>query len=198
MTTALEFVRRFARARPAPREECELCSVELAADHAHLVESAARRLVCVCQACSVLVGGQAGAKYRRVPRRAEELTDFRLGEVAWAGLGLPVNLAFFLHSTSAGRVVVVYPSPGGATEAPVDADAWDELLNENPRLRDLEPDVEALLIHRVGAARDHFRVGIDQCYKLVGLVRTHWSGFTGGAELWEEIAAFFNALRDRR
>src|SRR5436305_2026101 len=35
-----------------------------------------------------------------------------------------------------------------------------------------EPDVEALLVNRAGSARDHFRVGIDQCYRLAGLLRT--------------------------
>jgi hypothetical protein len=192
----LAFVRRFARPRPAAQERCELCDLGLADDHAHLVEPAARRLVCACDACAILFGYHDSGKYRRVPRRVDELTDFRLTDVGWAGLGLPVNLAFFLHSSAAGRVVAVYPSPGGATEAALAPDAWDGLVEENPALRALEPDVEALLVNRVGEARDHYRVGIDECYKLVGLIRTHWTGFSGGPA-WDEVARFFAGLRER-
>ena len=82
---------------------------------------------------------------------------------AWEALQLPINLAFFLHSTPAGRVVALYPSPAGATESLVDAEAWRSLAEENPVLRDLEPDVEGLLVNRVGAiarvlSRRHRRV----------------------------------------
>jgi hypothetical protein len=191
------FLRRFARPQPAARERCGLCAVELADEHPHLVEPAARRLVCACRACALLFASQDGAKYCRVPDRVELLTDFRLSDLQWEALGLPVHMAFFLHSTPAGRVVAVYPSPGGATEAAPDAEAWNELAEENPLLRELEADVEALLVNRVGSARDHYRVGIDRCYQLVGLVRTHWRGFSGGSAVWDEIAKFFDGLRGR-
>ena len=35
---------------------------------------------------------------------------------------------------------------------------------------------------------------IDQCFRLVGLIRMHWKGFTGGAAVWEEIDRFFADL----
>ena len=78
------------------------------------------------------------------------------------------------------RVVALYPSPAGATESLVTPEAWEALVAENPVLRDFEPDVEALLVNRVGEARECYRVGIDECYKLVGLIRTHWRGLSGG------------------
>jgi hypothetical protein len=59
------------------------------------------------------------------------------------------------------------------------------------------PDVEALLVNRVGAARDYFIVPIDECYKLVGLIRLHWRGLSGGAVVWGEIGRFFDELRRR-
>ena len=61
----------------------------------------------------------------------------------------------------------------------------------------MEPDVEALLVNRARGARDHWLVPIDECYELVGLIRTRWRGLTGGKEVWEEIGRFFEAL-DRR
>jgi hypothetical protein len=193
---ALSSLRRFARRRAA-EELCELCAAPLGPEHAHLVELANRRLTCACDACAVLFTNPAAPKYRRVPRESRLLPDFRLSDEAWEGLHLPINLAFFLNSTAAGRVMALYPSPAGATESLVPLDAWQSLVEANPILREFEPDVEALLVNRVAAARDSYRTGIDQCYKLVGLIRTHWRGLSGGPAVWGEIAGFFAALKDR-
>ena len=46
-------------------------------------------------------------------------------------------------------------------------------------------------------ARRQWIVPIDVCYALVGLIRTHWRGFTGGAEVWRELDRFCDGL-DRR
>ncbi len=192
----LASLRRFARPRPT-RERCELCSAELPEEHAHLVELASRRLCCACEPCAILFSNPAAPKYRRVPRDAWLLRDFRLTDVQWQGLGLPVNLAFFLHSTAAGRVVAMYPSPAGATEALPPPEAWQDLVEENPVLRKLEPDVEALLVNRLTPMPEYYRVGIDQCYKLVGLIRMHWKGLSGGPAVQEEMSRFFANLKKR-
>jgi len=194
--TALTALRRFVRSRFA-QERCELCGTELAADHAHLVGLATRRLTCTCDACALLFSGQGAAKYRRVPRRVRFLPDFRLTDAAWESLHLPINLAFFLHSTAAGGVVALYPSPAGAIESLVTSESWQALADDNPVLRDFEADVEALVVNRVGEARECYHVGIDECYKLVGVIRTHWCGLSGGPAVWEEIARFFAALKER-
>jgi hypothetical protein len=61
----------------------------------------------------------------------------------------------------------------------------------------MEPDVEALLVNRVRGARQHWLVPVDECYALVGVIRTHWRGFTGGREVWEELERFFAELDAR-
>jgi hypothetical protein len=193
---ALTSLRRFVRPRTA-RERCEICDAGLADDHAHLVELSTRRLLCACEACAILFSDPNAARFRRVPRRIRLLADFRMTDEAWESLQLPINLAFFLQSTPAGKVVAMYPSPAGATESPVEPEAWKGLEDENPSLRDLEPDVEALLVNRIGGARECYRVGIDECYKLVGLIRTHWRGLSGGQAAWEEIRQFFVDLKRR-
>jgi hypothetical protein len=58
----------------------------------------------------------------------------------------------------------------------------------------MEPDVEALLVNRAQGARRHWLVPIDECYALVGLIRTRWKGLTGGKQVWEEIGHFFDRL----
>src|SRR5262249_60638815 len=97
----------------------------------------------------------------------------------------------------AGRGVAVYPSPAGGTESLLTLETWNQLEEENPVLRELEPDVEALLVNRVGRARDHYRVPIDACYRLVGLIRANWRGLSGGAEVWDEIRQFFDGLNQK-
>jgi len=49
----------------------------------------------------------------------------------------------------------------------------------------------------VRGARDGWLVPIDECYALVGLIRTRWRGFTGGSEVWDALGRFFAEL-DRR
>jgi hypothetical protein len=191
---AFAVLRRFARQRPAG-ERCELCAGDLAADHEHLIEPASRRLLCCCPACALLFSGREGARFRRVPRRVQHLPDFRMTDEQWDGLHIPISLAFFFHSTSAGRVVAAYPSPAGAVESLLPLEAWQELEQGNPNLRKLEPDVEALLINRVGPACESYCVPVDKCYELVGLIRTTWRGLSGGAELWQAIGQFFTGLK---
>jgi hypothetical protein len=127
----------------------------------------------------------------------ERWDRFPLTDVRWEELGPPIDLAFLFRSTPRGEVVALYPSPAGATEAPVDQRAWEDLEGEDPRLRTLEPDVEALLVNGIGPARECYRAPIDECFKLVGIVRTRWRGLSGGTEVRREIVRFFEALRAR-
>lgn len=195
-SNALASIRRFVRPRSA-REHCSLCHVELADEHSHLVETATRRLACACEACALLFDGPNAGRFRRIPRGVRALPDLRIPDALWEALQLPINLAFFLHSTPARCVVALYPSPAGAAESLVASQAWDALADENPVLHELEPDVEGLLVNRLGDTRDYYRVGVDECYQLVGLIRLHWRGLSGGALVWGHIAGFFDGLRER-
>ena len=182
-------LRRFTRKRPAA-ESCELCSAPLPS-HPRTpdrVGRAAARLL-LHRMCHPV---QRPARCSLPPRApgCRFLSDFRLTDAQWEELHLPINLAFFFRSTRAERVVAIYPSPAGGTESLLTLEAWHQLEEENPVLRDFEPDVEALLVNRLGPAREHFRVPIDACYRLVGLIRAGWRGLSGGAEVWQEIGGF--------
>jgi hypothetical protein len=81
-------------------------------------------------------------------------------------------------------------------------DAWNEIVEQNAALNHLRPDIEALLVNRVGHAHElccaeYYIAPIDECYRLVGLIRANWKGLSGGTEVWGEIGRFFTDLRSR-
>jgi len=194
--SAFAVLRRFVRQRAAV-ERCELCSAELPGDHEHLVDRSTRQMTCACQACAILFSGKANPKYRRVPSRIRYLSSFHLTDAQWESLLIPISMAFFFKSSTAEKVIALYPSPAGATESLLDFESWNEILESNPVLLDMEPDTEALLVNRVRGASDYYLVPIDECYRLVGIIRTHWHGLSGGTQMWEAIEEFFGELKKK-
>lgn len=199
--SAFAALRQFARKRAAV-ERCEMCSQELPAEHEHLVEPDKRKLVCACDACAILFEGQSGSKYKRVPRRVLRLGDFQMTDAQWDGLMVPIEMAFFFRSSPQNKIIALYPSPAGPTESLLSLDTWTDIVEVNPILQTMEDDVTALLVNRVGHVRgvapaEYYLAPIDECYKLVGLIRTHWRGLSGGTEVWREIQYFFSGLKKR-
>jgi Family of unknown function (DUF5947) len=202
---AFGVLRQFTSSRRSssePLERCELCSAGLAHEHPHLVELATRTIVCACDPCALLFDNAAIGKYKRVSRRALRLADFEMTDAQWDGLLIPINMAFFFRSSLENRVVALYPSPAGAVESLLPMEAWQEIEESHGALMQLKPDIEALLVNRVGHAHgsaqaEYYIAPIDDCYRLVGVIRVHWKGLSGGAEVWTEIGRFFSDLRVR-
>jgi Family of unknown function (DUF5947) len=199
---SLNLLRSFARKRGRALERCELCAAELPGDHQHLLEPMHRKVICACDACSILFSTGGQTKYKRVLRRVRFLPNFQLTDGQWESLTIPINMAFFFDSTPDQRMIALYPSPAGPIESLLPLDAWNDIVQENPLLAQMEPDVEALLVNRIAQSRgagaaEYFIAPIDECYKLVGLIRGSWRGFSGGTEVWREIAKFFAALREK-
>jgi hypothetical protein len=194
MTSRLqELVQARERRREAPGEQCDLCAEPIAPEHRHLLDLESRRLLCACRACSILFdrSGAGGGHYRLIPDRVVALENVGLDDQTWQSFGIPVEMAFFFHSSAAGRVVAFYPSPLGATESLLDLEALERIAV----LGELEPDVEALFVNRTRGRREHWILPVDRCYELAGLVRTHWKGFGGGDEVWVALDEFFDRLR---
>ena len=153
------------------------------------------------RACAILFSGQ-GVKFKRVPRRVRSLPAFNLSDAEWNGLMVPINMAFFLDSLE-NRVVALYPSPAGATESLLALESWNDIVARNPILNEMESDVEGLLVNRLGYSRgysaaEYYLLPIDECYKLVGLIRMHWKGLSGGTEVWRQLGEFFTSLKENR
>ena len=190
---------RTARPGAAEQEHCELCGAPVPHDHRHLVDLETRQLLCACRACSMLFDRRTagGGHYRLVPDRRLRLDGFELSDLTWERLRIPVDMAFFFGSAAAERVMAFYPGPMGATESRLELATWQEIEQANPILATMEPDLEALLVNRAKGARRQWLVPVEDCYRLVAVIRTRWRGFTGGKEVWLEIDRFFEDL-DRR
>lgn len=194
---------RMRQARPGPRprpgEHCELCGEAIGDEHNHLVDTQARNLMCACRGCHLLFlsEGAGGGHFRAVPDRYLAFRDFRLSPAQWDAMQIPVSVAFFFLNSSLGRVAAFYPSPAGATESELPLDRWAEVVEANPELATLQPDVEAFLVRarpdRGGA--ECYLVPIDICYELVGHLRRLWRGFDGGREAHEQLDRFFDRVQ---
>jgi Family of unknown function (DUF5947) len=175
-------------------EQCGLCCISLTEDHRHLLETSQREIICACDGCALSFQDVVGGRFQLIPRDTRKLSSFSLTDIQWEGLALPINLVFFFRSGLTGKITAMYPSPAGATESLLPLPTWETLVLANPILSTMKSDVEALLVNRVGATQEYYIAPIDVCYQLVGLVRLHWRGLSGGEEVWREIDAFFSRL----
>ena len=189
-------LRQLARRR-SDAERCELCSAELAETHSHLLEQANRQILCACEACALLFCDRADAHYLRIPRRILSLVNFQMTDMQWESLMIPINVAFFYFDSAATKMTAMYPSPAGATESSLSLKSWEEIRSQNRPLQKMEPNVEAFLVNRVSSNPEYFLVPIDECFRLVGLIRMHWRGLSGGTEVWNQVEQFFTGLRSR-
>ncbi|UNB50224.1 DUF5947 family protein [Mycolicibacterium sp. YH-1] len=198
-----------ANKRPAPPvgERCEMCAEPIADEHQHVVNVAARQLMCTCRGCYLLFADQhAKLRYRAVPDRYLTFSDFALDRRAWDALQIPVGLAFFFHNSEMDKTVAFYPGPAGATESELDLGAWSTIGGAARALTMLADDVEALLVRvpdrqhadpELNVAAECYLVPIDACYEFVGRLRMLWRGFDGGQEVRAFVDDFFDRVRAR-
>jgi hypothetical protein len=197
MTNAvLALFRAFVAGTPV--EECELCSESISTEHEHLLELDARRVFCACVACARLFMQEherRSARYLRVERRALRLAELDFSDAVWAELSVPVGLAFFTTRSRTGEVTATFPGRAGLIEAFVPLKAYSELERRFPIIKGILPDVEALLVRRSLRHQDYFRVSIDHCYELAGLLRGADAPLSS-PEL-AVVQSFFNRLDDQ-
>ena len=183
----------------APGERCDFCAVPVGEKHSHLIDLRARRIMCGCRPCTLTFEpqGAAGGRYKVIPDRYKKIEDLSLGDDAWDALQIPIGLAFFFYNSIDKKLGAFYPGPAGATESELPLGEWQALIGDHPLLSTLAADVEAILIRRRGAKTDVYLVPVDAAYELVGLIRTGWRGFDGGAEVKAKIDAYFERIEQR-
>ena len=205
MSSSFDVLARITGTRRAPEpvgQRCEMCSEQIADEHQHVVNNAARQLMCVCRGCYLLfTDDQATLRYRAVPDRYLAFPDFALDRRTWEALQIPVGVAFFFRNSTQGRTVAFYPGPAGATESELDLEAWTAISAAEPRVGLIADDVEALLVRIPGDTEAEqptcYLVPIDTCYEFVGRLRMLWRGFDGGQEARVFIDDFFAGLAAR-
>ena len=142
-----------------------------------------------------------GTKYKRVPRDVTALDGLTISDAQWEALRLPIDLAFFYHSTPQARVVACYPSPAGATESLLELETWQELR----RGASGAPRAAA---RRSGAAGEPGAPRRGAPRPAIWCRSTSASGWSAssacigrdspaGAAVWEEIDRFFADLGQR-
>lgn len=186
-------VRRFARITSS-HCRCELCRGPTNERHRHFVDPVNHQLLCTCEECRRLESRRNPARLLQVPQRVSKISVDSLSDAHWEALSIPVGIAFFYKRSADGQVATCYPGPAGATQSSIAPELWRSLESYCPQLTTLQPDVEALLVNRTEHARYSFCVPIDRCYELIGVMRAHWRGFTGGPELRAAVARFFAEL----
>lgn len=176
-------------------ETCDFCKAALAPRHRHLLDVAKRKILCSCDECAIIgTGGKEG--YKQVPNRYIHLKYFQMPDSRWDAFMIPVGIAFFFFSSAVNRIAAFYPSPAGAIESEHGLEMWQDLVKRNPILSTLEPDVEALMVRRTTTGpHEYYLVPIDECYGLVGIMRSGWKGISGGHEVHNRIRKFFEELK---
>ncbi|MEU6807829.1 DUF5947 family protein [Streptomyces sp. NPDC046831] len=186
-------VRSSAEQAAASEEACDLCAAPVPGEHRHLFDTEQRELRCACGPCSVLFAadGAGGGRHLLVPRRR-----VRLPPVDTGVLGVPVGLVFFVPHAD-GTVTAQGPSPAGAMRWEVDAAGWREAVAGCPALATVAPEVEALLVNTVHGLDHHWIVPVDDCFRMVAVVRREWRGLAGGGRVWPAVERFFEDLTER-
>jgi hypothetical protein len=176
-------------------ERCDLCGITIPDDHRHLLHLIERRIVCSCEACWAMRAGEGD--YRPVGNRTLWMSELDIPDDLWASFQIPIGLAFFMQSTVTACVVALYPSPAGATESELHFESWNRMIELNPALAGLEPDIEGLIINRTSEPPVYVIAPIDVCYALTGTIKASWEGISGGVAVDEAVAGFFDRLRRR-
>ncbi|GAA3039117.1 DUF5947 family protein [Streptomyces glomeratus] len=190
---ALARVIRSAADRRPDAEFCDLCGAEAPSGHRHLWDTVEEAVLCACRPCSLLFveEGASEARYRLVPRRR-----VRLPPVDTQGLGVPVGLAFFVRHAD-DTVSAHLPSPAGAARWEADPAAWHDVVSGCPPLATIASEVEALLVNTAHSAKEYWIAPVDDCFRVVAIVRREWRGLSGGSRVWPAVEQFFAELTEQ-
>ena len=149
-------------AAPARAERCELCSLEICAPTIRTVRSdgpqagvLVRCLRVVVQRTQLMPGSSGCRDEIRL------LSEFHMTDAQWDGLMVPINMAFFFRSSPEQGWWRHVPQSGGRHGVAAFAGGVERnCATRIPNSKKMEPDVEALLVNRIGHARGFTARGV--------------------------------------
>ena len=117
----------------------------------------------------------------------------------WEELRIPVDMAFFFHSSAGRARGGVLPEPDGRDRVAARARRVGRSWRRPTRCSASWSPTSRRCSSTARAARaQHWLVPIDECYALVGLIRTRWRGLhRRHARCGRRSAAFFDGLDQR-
>lgn len=158
------------------QSSCPLCSADMELSSNHLFEVAIREVVTVCDDCALKYERLPGGPLKSIPRETRPLLDFRMPH-SISAIQFKGNVTFLFYSTATAKIMSICPTANGPVESTVSREIWKQLIEANPVLQEMRPDVEALLMTGNEDLREFFVAPIDVCYDLVKMFRKDWRDF---------------------
>jgi hypothetical protein len=149
------------------QHSCRFCSAPLESYANPLFEVATQRIVPACDKCASLFLRNDGRPFKLIPRQTRALENFQMPDVSGEAFSLAVGVTFIFYSTGAARLLAVYRSAFTTVETIVPRETWKAMVEANPALEEMRPDVEGLLIISTLNFREYCIAPIDVCYNLV-------------------------------
>ena len=140
-----------------------------------------RRLVCAARPARCSSAASKSGLSPRAAATSSSCPTSASPTPQWESLLIPISLAFFFHSTPAERVRGRISQSGRGHRIALGiwkpGRRWSTRTPCWPRCN---PTSRPCWSIAWAAQRSYYRVPIDECYKLVGLIRVHWRGLSGG------------------
>ena len=188
-------LRQFVRRASVTWSAANFAAPKWRPEHPHLIEPGTQQAAMHLQRLRDSVQRHGNEIQAGAARACSRLQNFHLSDGQWESLMVPDQHGF-LFPQHAGRTSgCVLSQPRGSDRVAACRSIPGKISRTLiPLLAEMEPDVEALLVNRVGHARgfaapEYYVLPIDECYKLVGLIRANWRGLSGGTEVWQRDCA---------
>jgi len=151
----------------ATQHSCRFCSAQLDSFANPVFEVATQRIIPACDKCASRFVRNSGGPFKLVPRETRALENFQMPDVPWQAFNLPDGVTFVFYSSADVRLLAVYKSASGTIESTVPREVWKAIVEANPALEEMRPDVEGFLIFNALGFREYYIAPIDVCYNLI-------------------------------
>jgi len=185
-----------------------MCAEPIADEHQHVVNIAARQLMCTCRGCYLLFSDpHAKLRYRAVPDRYLTSPTSRWTVAVGnrcrfrSGWRSSSTTPTWTRPSPSTQVRQAPPSlnwtstPGAPSAAPTPG--WGMLHDDVEALAGNACPIEITPIRNSTPQPSANLVPIDACYEFVGRLRMLWHGFDGGHEVREFVDEFFERIKAR-